>query len=218
MNMIDYRTKQEVDGDLNVLGTWHRAALRVLSVTGKRVLDIGCGSGSFLKAVQPTTAEVLGIDPNPHNIEVLTEHAIGGRVGYVEDFTAELKGRFDIATCFEVVEHLYAPWELFAGAHAALVTGGLFVVSTPNAFHVLRGLDFLFRQKHRDVLMDPSRCAAPEHIRLWSATMLIRALQKAHFGDVRCYGVVRLFNKTILLKRTILIRLCAQNLICVGKK
>jgi 2-polyprenyl-3-methyl-5-hydroxy-6-metoxy-1,4-benzoquinol methylase len=185
---------------------------------GKSILDIGCGSGSFLKSVRSSAHEVLGIDPNPNNIEILREQGISGKVGYTNDFLNDIRGRFDIVTCFEVIEHLYEPWNVYTGAYEALVPGGVFVVTTPNAFHVLRGIDFLFRQKHRDVLMDPSRCDQPEHVRLWSAGMLVRSLRKIGFKEARCYGVVQVFNRVIVLRRSLFVRLFAQHLIGIGKK
>lgn len=216
--MIDYSTKQVFDGSIDILNRWQTATLRLVNFSGKRVLDIGCGSGSFLKSIRPAAQATLGIDPNPNNIAILTEQRIDGKVGYVQDFLNDIRGGYDIVTCFEVVEHLYEPWDVYAGATEALIPGGVFIVTTPNAFHLLRGIDFVFRQKHRDVLMDPSRCGQPEHVRLWSAGMLIRSLRKGGFKNVRCYGVTQLFNRTIVLRRALLVRLFAQNLICIGIK
>jgi 2-polyprenyl-3-methyl-5-hydroxy-6-metoxy-1,4-benzoquinol methylase len=49
----------------------------------------------------------------------------------------EIKEKFDIIACFEVIEHLEAEEavELFAALHGLLKDGGALYLSTPNVFH-----------------------------------------------------------------------------------
>ncbi|HEX3453762.1 MAG TPA: class I SAM-dependent methyltransferase [Gaiellaceae bacterium] len=67
-------------------------------VDPKSVLDVGCGTGSWLRSF-PHDVEVLGLDELP-------EDQVGGnyrRVSLAEDFDV---GRHDLALCLEVAEHL----------------------------------------------------------------------------------------------------------------
>ena len=69
--MIDYGKKNTVDGTIDSLGVWHKAALKVVDFKNKKVLDIGCGSGSFLSYIRKEAAEILGLDPNPAHLNLL---------------------------------------------------------------------------------------------------------------------------------------------------
>ncbi len=218
INIKDYSKNINSDGGIDHLGIWHRGIMQIVNVKNKNILDIGCGSGSLLKTFLPEARSVLGIDPNPQNITKLNEQQIPGKVGFLEDFKNELLNSFDTAFCCEVIEHLYDYKILFANTSDVLKDGGKFVVSTPNAFNILRGLDFLFLQKHRDILMDPTQSPDPEHVRLWSYDMLKRAFEKTGFKNVRGYGALRVYSKDILLKNKFFIKYFAQNLIFVGIK
>ena len=44
-----------------------------VSLIGKRVLDIGCGTGRFLLRILPFVKEVIGIDSDHNSISVLKE-------------------------------------------------------------------------------------------------------------------------------------------------
>src|SRR5262249_28719971 len=62
------------------------------------VLDVGCGTGSWLRSF-PDDVEVLGLDELPEE-EVRGNYR---RMSLADTFDV---GRFDLALCFEVGEHL----------------------------------------------------------------------------------------------------------------
>jgi SAM-dependent methyltransferase len=117
---------------------WHRARYDFASTfsSGVRVLDVGSGEGYGAAILRERAAEVVGIDYSP----VAIEHARStyGRpgltfeVGYVEALS-EAVGRFDLVTCFEVVEHLEDPRPLIAALASVTSDDGVCLVSTPNA-------------------------------------------------------------------------------------
>ena len=219
--MIDYTKKQSIDGDGERLGVWHKAALRVVKFAGQSVLDVGCGSGAFLKylkQMQPQVRLVAGIDPNPGNIRVLASQNIPATEGFLEGREAEFSGKYSLLTCFEVVEHLYSPKTLFDSVYAILSAGGKFVVSTPNAFHIFRQWTAFFWQEHRDPLLDPTRTEEPEHVRLWSYNMLKRGLLQAGFTGVKAFGFFALAGRLVVLKNSFLVRHFAQHLLFLGEK
>lgn len=104
-------------------------------LTGKSALDVGCGAGLLAEPLARLGAAVTGLDASPELIEVARAHAtaqaleIDYRAGELE----ALKGRFDLVTCMEVIEHVADP-AAFVGALARrLAPNGLLVLSTPNA-------------------------------------------------------------------------------------
>ncbi len=216
--LVDYAKKTTSDGAINHLGVWHQAVLKIKDFSGRSVLDVGCGSGSFLSAIKNKARYCVGLDPNPNNTKFLTEHQIPVVTGYLEGHPALGQSPVDTITCFEVIEHLYSQSELFEAVFRTLVPEGEFIVSTPNAFNIFRLLAFAFRQEHHDPLLDPSRSGEPEHIRLWSRPMLCRALRNAGFESVRAYGALRMFNRVVVVRLPLLVRYFSQHLICVAAK
>src|SRR4051812_16009974 len=102
---------------------------------GKTALDVGCGAGLLAEPLARLGAEVTAIDAAPEVIAVAREHAAG--VGLNIDYRAgdvhELKGRFDVVTSLEVIEHVADPAAFLKALAARLARGGLLILSTPNA-------------------------------------------------------------------------------------
>src|SRR5947208_10671483 len=110
---------------------------RLDSLTGLRVLDIGCGGGLLGEPIARLGAAVVGADPAGANIEAARVHA--GREGLSIDYratTAEALAdageRFDVVLAMEVVEHV-ADLALFVKRCAEMVKpGGLMITATIN--------------------------------------------------------------------------------------
>lgn len=109
--------------------------------TGLRLLDVGCGAAinlAYLDRHAPAkVAEYVGID---HRIDGLAgryahlklPHRFGA-VWLDDDWDL---GRFDIVTCFEVIEHLTDDDGLFAKLARHVAPGGLLLVTSPSAAFV----------------------------------------------------------------------------------
>jgi 2-polyprenyl-6-hydroxyphenyl methylase / 3-demethylubiquinone-9 3-methyltransferase len=104
-------------------------------LAGRRAADVGCGAGLLAEPLARLGAEVTGVDPAPENVAAAREHALGQglaidyRVGSVE---ALEKGRFDLVSSLEVVEHVAEPRLFVDGLAEALTEDGLLILSTPN--------------------------------------------------------------------------------------
>ena len=102
---------------------------------GKTALDVGCGAGLLTEPLARLGAKVTGIDASPEVISVAREHAsamgleIDYRIGDVQD----LQGAFDLITCMEVIEHVADPAPFVKLLAQRLGSGGLLIMSTPNA-------------------------------------------------------------------------------------
>jgi SAM-dependent methyltransferase len=101
---------------------------------GKRVLDVGCGTGYGAASLAVTAAHTVGFDISPEAVEYAAQNygdKVEFIVGSAENFPASL-GAFGLITAFEVIEHL-ADWpRLLSEANRVLADDGLFLVSTPN--------------------------------------------------------------------------------------
>ena len=88
---------------------------RLATLTGKRVLDVGCGGGILAEAMAARGARVTGIDLADKPLKVAQLHLLesGLAVDYrkvsVEELAVAEAGRFDVITCMEMLEHVPDP-------------------------------------------------------------------------------------------------------------
>jgi 2-polyprenyl-6-hydroxyphenyl methylase/3-demethylubiquinone-9 3-methyltransferase len=115
---------------------WIDAAAKL---SGKRVLDVGCGGGILADAMARRGAQVLGIDLATKALRVAQLHALeaGTRdVEYrevaVETLAAESPSSFDIVTCMEMLEHVPDPASIVSACASLTKPGGWVFFSTIN--------------------------------------------------------------------------------------
>jgi len=106
-------------------------------LTGKRILDVGCGAGLVSEPLSRLGGDILGIDAAERNVMIARRHAdlTGAQVRYrhalPEDLTDQTSS-YDVVLSLEVVEHV-ADLPGFLAAIAHLVApGGILVIGTLN--------------------------------------------------------------------------------------
>jgi 2-polyprenyl-6-hydroxyphenyl methylase/3-demethylubiquinone-9 3-methyltransferase len=111
---------------------------RQANLTGKRVVDVGCGGGILTESMALQGATVLGIDLSTKPLRVAELHAreSGVRVDYreisAESLAEEQPGAFDVVTCMEMLEHVPDPAQTIAACARLVRPGGWVFVSTLN--------------------------------------------------------------------------------------
>jgi SAM-dependent methyltransferase len=80
-------------------------------VEGKRVLDVGCGAGYGSFLLSWVAADVTAVDRDPQAIQV-ARSKYDGPAYLVADGTETGLPEVQVATCFEVLEHVDDPAEL----------------------------------------------------------------------------------------------------------
>jgi SAM-dependent methyltransferase len=113
-----------------------RYAFAARFAAGKRVLDLGCGTGYGTAELAKYATESVGVDIAPEAIDYATENYRNARfvLGSAADAHVD-EGSFDLVTSFELIEHLADPRSLIEQAKRALQPNGLFIVSTPNKLY-----------------------------------------------------------------------------------
>ena len=117
---------------------------------GKTMLDIGCGTGEFLKAGADAGFNVTGIDVDSTTTDYITRkygfRMVTGLLGS-ETFPAS---SFDVVVLSHVIEHLQAPFELLGVIHGILKPNGLFVMCTPNSDSLEESIHHLYGRLRYD--------------------------------------------------------------------
>jgi len=98
-----------------------------------RLLDVGCGDGSFSVLLKSFTNEVYGVDISEKAVESANEKITKACVVTVDEEALPFEDNFfDAVFCGEVIEHLYDPDYLLAEIHRVLKPDGLCIITTPN--------------------------------------------------------------------------------------
>ncbi len=156
----------------------HYYAARLIG-TDQRVLEVGCGDGSFGTELARAGNQVVGVDSEPR---------VPLSAGYKNVVQADLEQglgnaivtsghQYDRILMLDIVEHLRSPERLFDDARQALGTRGKLIVSVPNAVNLTVRLSVLFgsfRYSNRGIL-DWS------HLRFFTAQTVRELLEKHGF-------------------------------------
>lgn len=107
-------------------------------LSGKTVLDVGCGGGILSESMCQRGAQVTGIDLSEAALSVARLHLLesGQTVTYeavaAEELADRQPGSFDIVTCLEMLEHVPDPASTVAACAKLVKPGGKLFFSTIN--------------------------------------------------------------------------------------
>jgi 2-polyprenyl-6-hydroxyphenyl methylase/3-demethylubiquinone-9 3-methyltransferase len=111
---------------------------RLVGLSGKRVLDVGCGGGILSEAMAGRGARVTGIDMSEKPLKVAQLHLLesGREVDYrlasVESLATTEAGNYDVVTCMEMLEHVPDPAATVRACAAVAKPGAWLFFSTIN--------------------------------------------------------------------------------------
>lgn len=140
--------------------------------SGRQVLDIGCGSGSFLLAFKQRGWDVFGIDPVPTWTEYVRRLVGGTEESVVTGWYGPqvFPGQtFSLILFSHTIEHLPDPIPMLRAMRRHLADDGLLFVATPNLINPPGG-ETLFKG-----------FLAGAHVRLYSPSSLKTVLAKGGF-------------------------------------
>lgn len=130
-------------------------------VEGKKILDFGCGSGEFLKLIQPYCDHVIGIELQQNYVEDLNSYGITcfNNLENVKDNT------LDVIVSFHVIEHLPNPLETLLELKRKIVNDGKILVEVPHA---------------NDFLLSTAACENFKQFTLWSQHLILHTRESLY--------------------------------------
>jgi 2-polyprenyl-6-hydroxyphenyl methylase / 3-demethylubiquinone-9 3-methyltransferase len=109
-----------------------------IELTGRKILDVGCGGGLLSEALALKGGLVTGIDISEQLVKIADNHAKQSNINIpyscttVEDFSSGHKNTFDVITCMELLEHVPDPESIISACMHLIKPGGLLFLSTIN--------------------------------------------------------------------------------------
>ena len=153
-------------------------------VSGRRILDFGCGRGSFVGAALREGWDARGYDVNVGGIQTANRRWQTDvfESGPFEQYAARWAGQFDAVVSLQVFEHLTNPIGLGRQVMKVLKPGGVFLIDVPN-------VNQLREWRRKGITLDPTA-----HVCHFSAGTLPLLMEKIGATVVYCSAAPSFFG------------------------
>jgi len=165
-------------------------------LTGRDVLDVGCGGGILSESMARLGARVTGIDLGEAPLAVARLHLkeSNQQVEYrriaAEDLAREQPGSFDVVTCLEMLEHVPDPAATVAACAQLVRPGGQVFFSTLNRnpkswLFAIVGAEYVLKLLPRGT-HDYMKFIRPSELERWCrhAGLHVRELTGMHYNPL----------------------------------
>jgi 2-polyprenyl-3-methyl-5-hydroxy-6-metoxy-1,4-benzoquinol methylase len=144
-------------------------------LSGKSVLEVGCGRGEYLALLQASGLKACGIEYASEAVQACQAQGLAVEAAFIDGTTPPVRlagAPFKAFFCFNFMEHWPDPVASLRGIHAQLDEGGLGFVEVPNVDMILeKGL-------YSEFISD--------HLSYFTAETLRFTLQQSGFEVLRC--------------------------------
>lgn len=159
--MKDFRSKQFIN------------FVQKYSLKGKKVIEIGCGSGEYLSIIKQVGAEAYGLEYSDESVKQCIKNGLKVSKGFIQKDTHKLKhAPFAAFFILNFLEHLPDPNSTLKGIYNNLTDGGVGIVEVPN-------FDMIFKKKLFSEFMR-------DHLSYFTKETLSLALTLNGFEVIEC--------------------------------
>jgi len=108
------------------------------NLTGKSLLDVGCGGGILSESLAKVGAKVTGLDLAEASLDIANNHAKQNQLvikyikSSIEEHAKQVQQQYDIITCMELLEHVPYPNSIINACANLLKPQGKLFLSTIN--------------------------------------------------------------------------------------
>lgn len=167
-----------------------------VNLTGKNIIDIGCGGGILSESMAKNGGVVTGVDMNKSVISVakLHQHESGTNVEYLhtsaEDIATLRPQHYDVVTCLELLEHVPNPASVVNACAALVKPGGHLFFSTinrnPKAYlFAILGAEYILKLLPKNT-HDYAKFIRPSELAEWAkaSTLAARELKGLSYNPL----------------------------------
>lgn len=156
---------------------------RHLPLEGKRILDVGCGLGMYVRKFRVFSQDVHGVDIDPDKVARASQDLPNIQVASAEElpFNSET---FDVVLSHEVIEHVEDDRQALSEALRVLHIGGYLVIFAPNRLYPFETHGFYWRGQYHfgnipliNYLPNALRQELTPHVRAYSTKDWCRLLK-----------------------------------------
>lgn len=172
----------------------HEIASKIIKSMDK-VLEIGCARGGFLKKIQQTGIECIGLELNESAVEYGQSRGLEILSQSIQNHAKENPEKYDVVCSFQVLEHISEVKEFIQASIDTMKPSGKLIISVPN------NDSLIFRCNHDLVINMP-----PHHMGLWDINSLIKIqqifnlqIEAIHLEPLQAYHVK--FSQSLVEKK-----------------
>jgi len=154
-NQVYYR---QADLDAKISRHLHRLAIRFQPWQGKRLLDVGCGSGGWLRAASASGAHVTGVDLSEVALAVCRQSLPDAALCCSPaEHLPFVDSQFDFISCLGSLEHFLNPEVALKEMIRVAKPSARFLILVPNSGFLLRRLG-LYSGTEQIAVREAIRC------------------------------------------------------------
>jgi len=144
------------------------------NMRNKTVVDFGAGAGLFLDSIKGVAKKTVAVEPSGAYQEHLKAR---GHLSYrYADELREASVIAEVATSFDVIEHIYDVNQFVKGIYETLADGGAFYVSMPQENDIVR---LLCPDQYESFFYQTA------HLNYFNAKTIEIVLMKARFQEIK---------------------------------
>lgn len=140
----------------------------------RKILDIGCGSGYFLKFGRQRGWNTVGVEPSKKaSLHAIRNGSDVKNALFSNDLFEE--NSFDVVHMHDVLEHVLNPVTLIENVKYNLKNNGILCIGVPNEFNPLQNILW------KEMDFKPWWICPPHHLNYFTPDSLTNILQKSGF-------------------------------------
>ena len=147
----------------------------------RKVLEIGCSDGEFLKLLKVEGWEVKGLEVSKKAVQKARKKGIDADVCDVNNKLPLKDNSFDVIVAGEVMEHLFEDLDFLDECHRVLKEEGILIVTTPN----------LISLKNRILMFlgfNPRYAIDDHHYHVYTPRLIKNLFKRSKFNKTKIKG------------------------------